>query len=109
MVTRRRRGQPPDRSGRAGRRAGRAHARARRRRGGRFLGVVPPGQHSCPGLRNTMNAVHSWPGLLGQLIKGETLGAAAAAWAMNEIMEGAATPAQIAGFGIALRMKGEAP
>jgi anthranilate phosphoribosyltransferase len=56
-----------------------------------------------------MNAVHSWPGLLGQLIKGETLGAAAAAWAMNEIMEGAATPAQIAGFGIALRMKGEAP
>src|SRR5260221_12846414 len=28
---------------------------------------------------------------------------------MSEIMDGAATPAQIAGFGIALRMKGETP
>ncbi len=56
-----------------------------------------------------MNAAHSWPGLLGQLIDGETLPADAAAWAMSEIMEGAATPAQIAGFGIALRMKGEQP
>ena len=30
-----------------------------------------------------------------------------AAWAMNEIMDGAATSAQIAGFGVALRIKGE--
>ncbi len=50
---------------------------------------------------------HSWPALLGQLIKGESLPGDAAAWAMTEIMSGAATPAQIAGFGIALRMKGE--
>ncbi len=49
----------------------------------------------------------SWPGLIGQLVKGESLSAEAAAWAMNEIMEGAATPSQIAGFGIAMRMKGE--
>jgi anthranilate phosphoribosyltransferase len=55
------------------------------------------------------DAAHSWPSLLGQLINGESLTADAAAWAMNEIMEGAATPAQIAGFGIALRMKGETP
>lgn len=51
----------------------------------------------------------SWPALLGQLIKGESLPAEAAAWAMTEIMAGAATPAQIAGFGIALRIKGETP
>ena len=51
----------------------------------------------------------SWPGVLGHLIKGESLPADAAAWAMTEIMAGAATPAQIAGFGIALRMKGETP
>jgi anthranilate phosphoribosyltransferase len=49
----------------------------------------------------------SWPALIGALIKGETLAADEAAWAMNEIMEGAATPAQIAGFGVALRIKGE--
>jgi len=54
-----------------------------------------------------MDTASSWPTLLGQLIKGESLAAGATAWAMAEIMEGAATPAQIAGFGIALRMKGE--
>jgi anthranilate phosphoribosyltransferase len=56
-----------------------------------------------------MDAAHSWASLLGQLIKGESLTADAAAWAMSEIMDGAATPAQIAAFGIALRMKGETP
>ena len=54
-----------------------------------------------------MDTASSWPALLGQLIKGESLAAEATAWAMAEIMEGVATPAQIAGFGIALRMKGE--
>jgi anthranilate phosphoribosyltransferase len=54
-----------------------------------------------------MDARTAWPALIGALIKGETLSADETAWAMNEIMEGAATPAQIAGFGIALRMKGE--
>ena len=49
----------------------------------------------------------TWPALLGALIKGEHLAAEEAAWAMNEIMDGAATPAQIAGFGVALRIKGE--
>jgi anthranilate phosphoribosyltransferase len=56
-----------------------------------------------------MDARTAWPALIGALIKGETLSADETAWAMNEIMEGAATPAQIAGFGVALRMKGETP
>jgi len=56
-----------------------------------------------------MNSRTAWPALIGALIKGETLTADETAWAMSEIMEGAATPAQIAGFGVALRMKGETP
>ena len=54
-----------------------------------------------------MDSRTAWPALIGALIKGETLTGDETAWAMNEIMEGAATPAQIAGFGVALRMKGE--
>ncbi len=54
-----------------------------------------------------MDSRTAWPALIGALIKGETLTADETAWAMNEIMEGAATPSQIAGFGVALRMKGE--
>ncbi len=54
-----------------------------------------------------MDARTSWPALIGALVKGESLTAGETAWAMNEIMEGAATSAQIAGFGVALRIKGE--
>jgi anthranilate phosphoribosyltransferase len=54
-----------------------------------------------------MDSRTAWPALIGALIKGETLTGDETAWAMNEIMEGAATPSQIAGFGVALRMKGE--
>jgi anthranilate phosphoribosyltransferase len=54
-----------------------------------------------------MDSRTAWPALIGALIKGETLTADETAWAMGEIMEGAATPTQIAGFGVALRMKGE--
>src|SRR6201987_4445525 len=51
----------------------------------------------------------SWPALIRALISRQALTTEQTAWAMNEIMEGAATPAQIAGFGVALRMKGETP
>ncbi len=49
----------------------------------------------------------SWPALIRALIGRQALTAEQAAWAMNEIMDGNATPAQIAGFGVALRAKGE--
>jgi anthranilate phosphoribosyltransferase len=49
----------------------------------------------------------SWPALIRALIGGRALSAEQTAWAMNEIMDGAASPAQIAGFGVALRAKGE--
>jgi anthranilate phosphoribosyltransferase len=54
-----------------------------------------------------MDSRTAWPALIGALIKGEALTADEAAWAMNEVMDGEATPVQIAGFGIALRIKGE--
>jgi anthranilate phosphoribosyltransferase len=54
-----------------------------------------------------MDTRSTWPTLIGALIRGETLTAEETAWAMNEIMDGAAVPAQIAGFAVALRMKGE--
>ncbi|HEY1641517.1 MAG TPA: anthranilate phosphoribosyltransferase [Streptosporangiaceae bacterium] len=54
-----------------------------------------------------MDTRTSWPALIGALIRSETLTAEETAWAMNEIMDGAATPSQIAGFAVALRMKGE--
>src|SRR5690242_18239587 len=50
---------------------------------------------------------HTWPDVLTTLVAGTDLGAERAEWAMNEIMSGAATPAQIAGFLMALRAKGE--
>jgi len=53
-----------------------------------------------------VDARTSWPALLGALIRGDSLTADESEWAMNEIMEGAATPSQIAGFGVALRIKG---
>jgi anthranilate phosphoribosyltransferase len=52
-------------------------------------------------------AAHSWPEVLSALIAGQDLSAAQAAWAMEEIFGGTATPAQVAGFAVALRAKGE--
>src|SRR5689334_4577884 len=53
-----------------------------------------------------MDARTTWPALLAALIRGDSLTAHESEWAMNEIMDGVATPSQIAGFGIALRIKG---
>ncbi|WP_040337765.1 anthranilate phosphoribosyltransferase [Candidatus Blastococcus massiliensis] len=48
----------------------------------------------------------TWSGLLNRLLSGQDLPAADAAWAMREVMTGEATPAQVAGFAVALRAKG---
>jgi anthranilate phosphoribosyltransferase len=53
--------------------------------------------------------VQTWPGLLGQLLRGEDLATPDTAWAMREVMTGEATPAQVAAFVVALRAKGETP
>ncbi|MEU7030253.1 anthranilate phosphoribosyltransferase [Streptomyces sp. NPDC046275] len=52
-------------------------------------------------------AGRSWPVLLNGLLDGRDLSADDTAWAMDLIMRGEATDAQIAGFMVALRAKGE--
>ncbi|MFP3580292.1 anthranilate phosphoribosyltransferase [Arthrobacter sp. SIMBA_036] len=52
-------------------------------------------------------ASNTWPGLISALINGDDLAVENTEWAMNTIMAGEATPAQIAGFLVALRSKGE--
>lgn len=49
----------------------------------------------------------SWANLLSALLSGTDLSISEAEWAMNQIVTGNATNAQIAGFLIALRAKGE--
>jgi len=51
----------------------------------------------------------TWPHLINALLAGEELATVDTAWAMGEIMSGEATPAQMAGFAVALRAKGETP
>ncbi|MEU6514202.1 anthranilate phosphoribosyltransferase [Streptomyces sp. NPDC046978] len=52
-------------------------------------------------------AVRSWPQVLNGLLEGRDQSADDTAWAMDRIMRGEATDAQIAGFAVALRAKGE--
>ena len=49
----------------------------------------------------------TWPEVLGTLVAGVDLDAEQTTWAMGEILSGEATDAQIAGFAVALRAKGE--
>jgi anthranilate phosphoribosyltransferase len=51
----------------------------------------------------------SWPALLTQLIAGTDLDTQDTMWAMDQVMSGVATHAQVAAFVVALRVKGETP
>ncbi|MFJ6630229.1 anthranilate phosphoribosyltransferase [Streptomyces sp. NPDC091376] len=55
----------------------------------------------------TTAAGRSWPAVLDSLLYGRDQSADATAWAMDRILRGEATDAQIAGFAVALRAKGE--
>ncbi|MEU6315131.1 anthranilate phosphoribosyltransferase [Streptomyces sp. NPDC047014] len=52
-------------------------------------------------------AARGWPAVLDALLTGRDLSADDTAWAMDRVMRGEATDAQIAGFVVALRAKGE--
>ena len=54
-----------------------------------------------------MATEHTWPETLTRLLAGEDLSIAHATWAMTEIISGNVTDAQLAGFLVALRAKGE--
>ncbi|MEU9341192.1 anthranilate phosphoribosyltransferase [Streptomyces sp. NPDC048278] len=61
--------------------------------------VTPAGGDTAAG--------RSWPEVLNALLYGQDQSADATSWAMDQIMRGQATDAQIAGFVVALRAKGE--
>ncbi len=51
----------------------------------------------------------TWPAVLTTLMSGAELASDDTAWAMDEVMAGNATPAQLAAFAVLLRAKGETP
>ena len=54
-----------------------------------------------------MSSELTWPRLISMLLDGDDLAISEASWAMRQVMQGDATPAQLAGFLVALRAKGE--
>jgi anthranilate phosphoribosyltransferase len=54
-----------------------------------------------------MAELYNWPDVLTALLGRRDLSVSESAWAMREVMQGAATPSQLAGFLVALRAKGE--
>ena len=54
-----------------------------------------------------MAETRSWPGMISHLLTGSDLSISEASWAMNKVMLGEVTEAQLAGFLVALRAKGE--
>lgn len=56
---------------------------------------------------SAIDRVGGWPGILGRLVDGEDLPGVEAAAGLASILAGEATPAQVAAFIVALRVKGE--
>ncbi|WP_020097526.1 anthranilate phosphoribosyltransferase [Microbacterium sp. 11MF] len=54
-----------------------------------------------------MADMYSWPEILSTVLDGENLSVSESTWAMRQVMNGDATSAQLAGFLVALRAKGE--
>ncbi|WP_054247636.1 anthranilate phosphoribosyltransferase [Rhodococcus opacus] len=64
---------------------------------------------TAQGTNDGVRPARTWPSVLGTLTDGRDLLVDEAKWAMDEIMSDNATSAQIAAFGVALKMKGETP
>src|ERR1700710_2219071 len=54
-----------------------------------------------------MASAPPWPQIPGPLVEGSNLSISEATWAMERVMAGEATPAQLGGLLVALRIKGE--
>jgi anthranilate phosphoribosyltransferase len=54
-----------------------------------------------------MAELYTWPGILTTLLEKRDLSVSESTWAMRQVMSGSATPSQLAGFLVALRIKGE--
>jgi anthranilate phosphoribosyltransferase len=54
-----------------------------------------------------MAELYTWPNVLTTLLERRDLSVSESTWAMRQIMNGSATPSQLAGFLVALRAKGE--
>lgn len=51
--------------------------------------------------------MYSWPEILTSVLSGQDLSVSESTWAMRQVMQGDATPSQLAAFLVALRAKGE--
>ena len=67
----------------------------------------PSGPNPAPQPAPSLADIGGWPALLGRLAAGSDLTAAESGAALREILDGAATPSQVAAFIFGLRCKGE--
>jgi anthranilate phosphoribosyltransferase len=65
------------------------------------------GSMAVEGSKDTFDQMGGWPGVLGRLFARQDLTAGEAAATIDQIFEGEGSPAQIAAFAAALRVKGE--